>query len=139
MPSKLSIFLAELKRRRVYRIAALYAAVGVAISLAVPDLFDALLLPVWSARLVIVLIALGFPIALILAWAYEVKPEEPRPAEPEDPRRAEPEEPKPAKPEGSPAEREGREPVSSAGDSAAGCPSGWCWREACVEPRRDSG
>jgi len=67
LPSKLSILFAELKRRRVYRIAALYAAVGVAISLAVPDLFDALLLPVWSARFVIVLIALGFPIALILA------------------------------------------------------------------------
>ena len=111
MPSKLSILFAELKRRRVYRIAALYAAVGVAISLAVPDLFDALLLPVWSARFVIVLIALGFPIALVLAWAYEVKPEDPRPAEPEDPR--------PAKPVGSPAEPEGRGAVSSSSPSAA--------------------
>jgi len=112
LPSKLSILFAELKRRRVYRIAALYAAVGVAISLAVPDLFDALLLPVWSARFVIVLIALGFPIALILAWAYEVKPEDPRPAEPEDPR--------PAEPVGSPAEPEGRGAVSSPGDLSTG-------------------
>jgi len=78
--SKLSLFLAELKRRKVYRVAAIYAAVGVAISLAVPDLFGALLLPGWATRLVIVLITIGFPIALVLAWAYEVKPEEPRPA-----------------------------------------------------------
>ena len=81
MASKFSIFFAELKRRKVYGIAALYVAVGVAISLAVPDLFDALLLPVWSARFVIVSVVLGFPIALVLAWAYEVRPEAPRPAE----------------------------------------------------------
>jgi adenylate cyclase len=74
--SKLSLFLAELKRRKVYRVAAVYAAAGVAISLAVPDLFGAFDLPTIAARLVIVLIAIGFPIALILAWAYEVKPEE---------------------------------------------------------------
>ena len=78
MASKLSLFLVELKRRKVYRVAAIYTAVGVAISLAVPDLFGALLLPGWATRLVIVLIAIGFPIALVLAWAYEVKPEEPR-------------------------------------------------------------
>jgi len=76
------MFLAELKRRKVYRVAAIYAAVGVAISLAVPDLFEALLLPGWATRLVIVLIAIGFPIALVLAWAYEVRPEEPRETEP---------------------------------------------------------
>jgi len=73
--SKLSLFLAELKRRKVGRVAALYAAVGVAISLAVPDLFGVLLLPPWAARLLIVFIVIGFPVALILAWAYEVGPE----------------------------------------------------------------
>jgi serine/threonine-protein kinase len=73
--SKLSQFLAELKRRKVYRVAAVYAAVGVAISLAVPDLFGAFDLPSIAARLVILLTAVGFPIALLLAWAYEVKPE----------------------------------------------------------------
>ena len=81
MTSKLSIFFAELKRRKVYGIAALYVAVGVTISLAVPDLFDALLLPGWAARFVIVFVVLGFPIALVLAWAYEVRPEAPRSAE----------------------------------------------------------
>ncbi|MGW8265506.1 MAG: TPR end-of-group domain-containing protein [Longimicrobiales bacterium] len=76
MASTLSTFLAELRRRKVYRIAAIYATVGVAISLAVPDLFGILLLPTWAARLVIILILLGFPLALVLAWAYEVRPEE---------------------------------------------------------------
>jgi adenylate cyclase len=75
--SKLSLFLAELKRRKVYNVAAVYAAVGVGISLAVPDLFSAFDLPSLAARLVIILIVIGFPIALVLAWAYEVKPEEP--------------------------------------------------------------
>ncbi len=76
MGSNLRTFLAELKRRKVYRVAAIYTAVGVAISLAVPDLFAVLLLPAWAARLVIVLIVLGFPVALVLAWAYEIRPEE---------------------------------------------------------------
>jgi len=74
--STLSLFLAELRRRKVYRVAAIYATVGVAISLAVPDLFGVLLLPAWAARLVIILILLGFPVALVLAWAYEVRPED---------------------------------------------------------------
>jgi len=78
--SKLSLFLAELKRRKVYRVAAVYAAIGLAICLGVPDLFSAFDLPSSAARLVIVLIAIGFPVALVMAWAYEVKPEEPREA-----------------------------------------------------------
>jgi hypothetical protein len=82
--SKLSLFLAELKRRKVYHVAAVYVAVGVAVSLAVPDLFSAFDLPNSVARLVILLVAIGFPIALVLAWAYELKPEEPRPAEEEE-------------------------------------------------------
>ena len=73
--SKLSLFLAELRRRKVYRVAAIYAAVGVAISLAVPDLFGALLLPDWAARLVIVFIVIGFPVALVMAWALELTPQ----------------------------------------------------------------
>jgi hypothetical protein len=78
MASKLPVFLTELKRRKVYRVAAVCAAMGVAISIAVPDLFGAFGFPSWAAPFVIVVIVLGFPIALVLAWAYEVKPEEPR-------------------------------------------------------------
>ncbi|MGD2123566.1 MAG: hypothetical protein PVJ76_17560 [Gemmatimonadota bacterium] len=80
MASRFSQFLAELKRRKVYNVAAVYAAVGVAISIAIPDLFGAFGFPSWAAPLVIVVIAIGFPVALVLAWAYEVRPEEPRPA-----------------------------------------------------------
>jgi TolB-like protein len=78
--SKFSLFLAELKRRKVYHVAAVYAAVGAAISIAVPDLFGAFRFPPWAAPLVVVVIAIGFPIALVLAWAYEVRPEESGPA-----------------------------------------------------------
>jgi len=82
--SKLSLFMAELKRRKVYRVAAVYAAVGAAISIAIPDLFGVFGFPEWAAPLVIVIIIIGFPIALVLAWAYELKPEEPRPEEPSE-------------------------------------------------------
>jgi TolB-like protein len=75
--SRLSLFPAELRRRKVYHVAAVYATVGVAICLGVPDLFSAFDLPASAARLVIVLIAVGFSIALVLAWAYEIRPEEP--------------------------------------------------------------
>ena len=74
MASKFSGFLKELKRRKVYHVAAAYVAIGLPISLGVPDLFGAFDLPSSAARLVIVLVALGFPIALVLAWAYELRP-----------------------------------------------------------------
>lgn len=67
--------LSELKRRKVYHVAAAYAAVGVAIGAAVPDVFGALNAPHWAAGLVIVLVIIGFPVALVLAWAVEVTPE----------------------------------------------------------------
>jgi len=78
--SKLSLFLAELKRRKVYRVAAVYIVVGVGILGAAEVILDPLGLDALRPYLV-VLVLLGFPIALVLAWAYEVKPEEPRPAE----------------------------------------------------------
>lgn len=76
MTSRLSLFLAELKRRKVYRVAALYAGAAVAIAVAIPDVFNAMLLPEWAGRLVIILLVAGFPIALALAWAFEVRPED---------------------------------------------------------------
>jgi len=81
--SGFSRFFAELRRRKVYHLAAAYATVGVGISLGVPDLFSAFDLPHSAARLVIILVAVGFPVALVLAWAYELKPEDPPPAEPD--------------------------------------------------------
>src|ERR1051326_9582046 len=68
-------FLEEVKRRKVYRVAAAYIiAAGGIIQLA-SAVFPAWELPSWALRLVILLLLVGFPIALILAWALEVTPE----------------------------------------------------------------
>jgi TolB-like protein/Flp pilus assembly protein TadD len=65
-------FFDEVKRRKVYRVAAAYViAAGGAIQLASAS-FPAWELPSWALRLVIVLLLLGFPIALMLAWAYDI-------------------------------------------------------------------
>src|SRR5207344_2490322 len=67
-------FFAEVKRRKVYRVAAAYIiAAGGIIQLASAT-FPAWELPNWALRLVIVLLLLGFPIALILAWAFDITP-----------------------------------------------------------------
>lgn len=68
----MSGFFEEVKRRKVYRVAAAYiVAAGGIIQLA-SAAFPAWELPNWTLRLVIVLLLLGFPIALILAWAYDI-------------------------------------------------------------------
>src|SRR5438874_9779882 len=65
-------FFDEVKRRKVYRVAAAYIiAAGGAIQLASAS-FPAWELPNWTLRLVIVLLLIGFPVALILAWAFDV-------------------------------------------------------------------
>ncbi|HXA08842.1 MAG TPA: tetratricopeptide repeat protein, partial [Chthoniobacterales bacterium] len=65
-------FFDELKRRKVYRVAVAYViAAGGIIQLA-SAVFPAWELPNWSLRLVIVLLLVGFPIALILAWAFDI-------------------------------------------------------------------
>ncbi|HXA10097.1 MAG TPA: hypothetical protein VNW28_08950, partial [Chthoniobacterales bacterium] len=67
-------FFDELKRRKVYRVAVAYViAAGGIIQLA-SAVFPAWELPNWSLRLVIVLLLVGFPIALILAWAFDITP-----------------------------------------------------------------
>src|SRR5436190_2640528 len=71
----MSGFFEEAKRRKVYRVAAAYVVVaGGAIQLA-SAVFPAWELPSWALRLVIILLLIGFPISLILAWALEVTPE----------------------------------------------------------------
>ncbi|MFO7764302.1 MAG: hypothetical protein R6V61_11265 [Wenzhouxiangellaceae bacterium] len=68
-------FLRELKRRRVYSVAVGYAA-GAFVVIQVADLvFPALGIPPWAYRVVVILSLIGFPIALALAWAYEVTAE----------------------------------------------------------------
>src|SRR5437667_5107856 len=68
-------FLAELKRRNVYKVAVAYAVVGwlvIQISSTVLPTFHA---PEWVVQTLVVLVALGFPIALVVAWAFEMTPE----------------------------------------------------------------
>src|SRR3989454_2208135 len=67
-------FFAELKRRNVYKVAVAYAVVGWVIAQIATQIFPFLEIPNWVVRLVIVLIAIGFPIALVIAWAFEATP-----------------------------------------------------------------
>jgi TolB-like protein/Tfp pilus assembly protein PilF len=68
-------FFGELRRRNVYKVAAAYAIVSWLIIQVATQVFPVLEIPNWCVRLVIVLLALGFPVAVILAWAYELTPE----------------------------------------------------------------
>jgi TolB-like protein/Flp pilus assembly protein TadD len=71
----MSSFFEELKRRKVYRVAAAYIiAAGFIIQIG-SAVFPAWELPNWTLRLVVVFLLIGFPIALILGWAYDVTPQ----------------------------------------------------------------
>jgi hypothetical protein len=65
----------ELKRRNVYKVAVAYAVVGWLLIQVATQAFPFLEIPNWMVRLIIVLIAIGFPIALVFAWAFELTPE----------------------------------------------------------------
>jgi tetratricopeptide (TPR) repeat protein len=67
--------LAELKRRRVFRVAAAYVVVAWALLQAADIIFPALGVPPWAMTLVVVLAFLGFPVAVVLAWAFDITPE----------------------------------------------------------------
>jgi len=73
--SGLRPFIAELKRRRVWRVVVVYAVTALAVVEAADLFFPRLALPEWSVTLVVVLSVLGFPIAVVLAWAFETSPE----------------------------------------------------------------
>jgi TolB-like protein/Tfp pilus assembly protein PilF len=68
-------FFAELKRRNVYKVAVAYAIVGWLLVQIATQVFPFLEIPNWVVRLVIALVAIGFPIALVIAWAFEATPE----------------------------------------------------------------
>ncbi len=71
----MSGFFEELQRRKVYRVAAAYIiAAGFIIQIG-SAVFPAWELPNWTLRFVVVLLLVGFPIALILAWAYDITPQ----------------------------------------------------------------
>jgi TolB-like protein len=66
---------AELRRRNMFRVAGVYAVVSWVLAQASGVLEDALGLPPWFDTLVVSLLLIGFPIALLLAWAFEMTPE----------------------------------------------------------------
>src|SRR5438132_7158652 len=72
---KIDNFFAELKRRNVYKVAVAYAIVGSLLVQVATQVFPFLEIPNWVVRLVIALVVIGFPIALVLAWAFEATPE----------------------------------------------------------------
>jgi adenylate cyclase len=68
-------FFRELKRRNVYRVGILYVVMGWIILQVAEVIISILVLPDWTGKLVLLLLAIGFPVALILAWAFELTPE----------------------------------------------------------------
>jgi len=68
-------FFGELKRRNVYKVAVAYGVVGWLLIQVATQVFPFLEIPNWAIRLVILVIAVGFPVALLIAWAFELTPE----------------------------------------------------------------
>src|SRR5450631_4887479 len=68
-------FFSELKRRNVYKVAVAYAVVAWLLMQIATQIFPFFDIPNWAVRLVVLLLILGFPVALILAWAFELTPE----------------------------------------------------------------
>src|SRR2546430_10577195 len=68
-------FFAELRRRNVCKVAIASAVVAWLLMQIATQVFPFLEIPNWAIRLVIMLIVIGFPIALVIAWAFELTPE----------------------------------------------------------------
>src|SRR6184192_3310021 len=68
-------FFAELKRRNVYKVAVAYAVVGWLLVQVTTQVFPIFEIPNWALRLIVLAIIIGFPIALVLAWNFEITPE----------------------------------------------------------------
>src|SRR2546423_4016832 len=72
---KIDNFFSELKRRNVYKVAVAYAIVGWLLVQVATQVFPFFEIPNWAVRLIVLLIVIGFPIALVIAWAFELTPE----------------------------------------------------------------
>jgi tetratricopeptide (TPR) repeat protein len=68
-------FFSELKRRNVYRVAAACGVVAWLLVQIATQVFPFLEIPNWAIRLVIMLVVIGFPIALVIAWVFEATPQ----------------------------------------------------------------
>jgi TolB-like protein/Tfp pilus assembly protein PilF len=68
-------FFGELRRRNVYKVAVAYAVVAWLLIQIATQVFPFFEIPNWAIRLVVLLLIIGFPVALILSWAFEITPE----------------------------------------------------------------
>src|SRR6184192_4511257 len=68
-------FFSELKRRNVYKVAVAYIVAGWALSQGIAQVFPVFDVPNWIIRLIVLLIIIGLPIALVLAWMFEITPQ----------------------------------------------------------------
>ena len=68
-------FFGELKRRNVYKVAVAYIVAGWALAQGIAQVFPVFDVPNWAIRLIVILIIIGFPVALVLSWAFEITPE----------------------------------------------------------------
>src|SRR5712671_2857398 len=71
---KLGSFFSELRRRNVYKVAVGYAVVGWLLIQVATQVFPFFEVPNWAVRLVVLFIVIGVPIALVIAWAFELTP-----------------------------------------------------------------
>ena len=69
------LFFSELKRRHVFRVAVVYTVVAWVVIQVAVNVFPALHLPEWTVTLVVILSLLGFPVALVLGWAFDITPD----------------------------------------------------------------
>jgi len=65
-------FFAELKRRKVYSVAIAYVVAGWALAQGIAQVFQVFDIPNWVVRLIVVLIVVGFPVALLLSWFFDL-------------------------------------------------------------------
>ena len=75
-------FFTELRRRNVYKVAVAYAVVAWLLIQIATQVFPFFEIPNWAVRLIVVALVIGFPIALVIAWAFELTPEGLQPTPP---------------------------------------------------------
>ncbi|MCH7576153.1 MAG: hypothetical protein IIA59_13665 [Candidatus Marinimicrobia bacterium] len=73
--SRVSTFVSELRRRRVFRVAAVYGGVAFVLFQIIDSIFEPLHIPEWIGSLIIILLLVGFPLAMALAWVFDITPE----------------------------------------------------------------
>src|SRR2546425_5769421 len=72
---KINNFFAELKRRNVYKVAVAYIVAGWALSQGIAQVFPVFDIPNWAIRMIVLLICVGFPVAIVFAWFFEITTE----------------------------------------------------------------